>query len=100
MKPSYMAIKKAFYGRQPGSIFFFSFVLLLLKESNFICVFFLCPCYRKKVFFSVSTIAKIKCQVLPILDVIRLQYLFGVAEICTALLVHDLSYISITPMDL
>jgi hypothetical protein len=52
MKPSYMAIKKALYGRQPGSVF---------------------------------TLDKIKYQVLPILDVLRLQYLFGVSEICATL---------------
>jgi hypothetical protein len=34
------------------------------------------------IFFNVSTIAKIKCQVLPTLGVLRLQNLFGVAEIC------------------
>jgi hypothetical protein len=33
----------------------------------------------------VSTVAKIKCQVLPILDVERLQKFIGVAEICAAL---------------
>jgi hypothetical protein len=33
----------------------------------------------------VFTVAKIKCQVLPILDVERLQIFIGVAEICTAL---------------
>jgi hypothetical protein len=45
----------------------------------------LCPCCRKKVCFSVSTVAKIKCQVLPILDVSRLQCLLGVSEIWATL---------------
>jgi hypothetical protein len=84
MKPSYMAIKKALYGRQPVVFTFFNLFLLLLKESNLFCVFFLFHCYRKK-FFSVSTVVKIKCQVLPILGVLRLQYLFGVCKICIAL---------------
>jgi hypothetical protein len=70
-KPSYMATKKVLCGRQPGYISF--------------KVFFLCPCCSKKVCFSVYTVAKIKCQVLPILGVLGLQYLFGVCEICAAL---------------
>jgi hypothetical protein len=39
MKPSYMAIKKALYGRQPGVfvLFMFSFVLLLLQEKFLFC---------------------------------------------------------------
>jgi hypothetical protein len=31
MTPSYMAIKKALYGRQPSSIYFFGFVFVALK---------------------------------------------------------------------
>jgi hypothetical protein len=49
----------------------------------------------------VSTIEKIKCQVLPILDVERLQNLFGVAEICAPLFVEQFFiYFSVTPMEL
>jgi hypothetical protein len=32
-KPSYMAIKKALYGRQPGSIYFFGFVFIYLVRE-------------------------------------------------------------------
>jgi hypothetical protein len=41
MKPSYMAIKKALYGRQPGSIYFFRFYFCCLIRLkciyNFLC---------------------------------------------------------------
>jgi hypothetical protein len=47
----------------------------------------------------VSTIAKIKCQVLPIFNVLRLQYLFGVAEISTTLFSAQFFIFLITPMD-
>jgi hypothetical protein len=33
MKPSYMAIKKALYERQPGSIYFFGFVFVALERE-------------------------------------------------------------------
>jgi hypothetical protein len=46
------------------------------------------------------TVAKIKCQVLPILDVKRLQYLFEDAEICIALFSALFFMFSVTPMDL
>jgi hypothetical protein len=49
----------------------------------------------------VYTVAKIKCQVLPILDVERLQNLFGAAEICTALFVARFFHIfSVSTMDM
>ena len=55
-KPSYMAIKKALYGRQPGCFSFdFSFESLLQQEI-FLFVF--------------SLEFLIKYQVLPILDVL------------------------------
>jgi hypothetical protein len=78
-----MAIKKALYGRQPGSIYFFWFSLLWLRVILFESSFCVLAVARK--FFSVSTVAKIKCQVLPILDAERLQIFIGVAEICAAL---------------
>jgi hypothetical protein len=37
-----------------------------------------------RIVFSVSTIGKIKCQVLPIFNVERLQIFIRVAEICAA----------------
>jgi hypothetical protein len=48
----------------------------------------------------VSIVAKIKCQVLPILDVIRLQYLFGVAEIYATLFSAQFLYFFVTPTEL
>jgi hypothetical protein len=54
--------EKHFMGDNPVVLTFSVLFLLLLKESNLFCVFFLCPCRSKKVCFSVSTIAKIKCQ--------------------------------------
>jgi hypothetical protein len=33
MKPSYKAIKKALYGRQPNSIYFFGFVFVALERG-------------------------------------------------------------------
>jgi hypothetical protein len=57
MKPSYMAIEKALYVRQPDSFYFFGFVFFALEESILFCVVFLYPCCRKRVCFSVSTVA-------------------------------------------
>jgi hypothetical protein len=80
-----MAIKKALYGRQLGSIYFFSFVFIGSWMRVILFEYFLYPFYSKRVCFTMFTVAKIKCQVLPILDVKRLQYLFEDAEISRAL---------------
>jgi hypothetical protein len=52
------------------------------------------------IFFSLSTLSKIKCQVLPILGVLRLQYLLELLKSVQYFLVHEFSYFSVTPMDL
>jgi hypothetical protein len=58
MKPSYMAIKKALYGRQPSSFYFFGFVFVALEREYFLFVFSFCVLvFIKKVCFSMSTIA-------------------------------------------
>jgi hypothetical protein len=87
-----MAIKKALYGRQPVV---FTFLVCFYCSCERVIFFesFLCPFCIKQVCFSMSTVAKIKCQVLPILDVLRLQYLLGVAEICVALFSARFSYV-------
>jgi hypothetical protein len=37
VNPSYMAIKKALYGRQPGSFYFFGFVFVAFEREYFLC---------------------------------------------------------------
>jgi hypothetical protein len=39
-KPRNMAIKKALYGRQPGSFYFFSFIFVALEREYFLCFIF------------------------------------------------------------
>ena len=74
-KPSYMAIKKALVGRQPKWFYFgFSFESLLQQESLLL------------VFLSEFSI---KYQVLLILDVIKLIYIWGVADSARCCLMHE-----------
>jgi hypothetical protein len=79
-----MAIKKALYGRQPDSIYFFGFCFHFSWMRVILFEYYFCVLAVARICFSVSTVAKINCQVLPTLGVLRLQNLFGVAEICAA----------------